>query len=103
MDRPLSSAGSRPLRRVRCEAVEGHGLGDEAADPLDGRDQVIVGEVGIAGGGGVAAVSEQAADQRQVLAGHDRVTGHGVAQIVKPHPADAGLGADGVLRCSPFL
>ena len=35
---------------VGCGAAKGHRFGDNAADVLGGNDQVIVGEVGIAGG-----------------------------------------------------
>ena len=70
-------------------------FGDDAADWLSRGHQVIVGQVGIVGSGGVAPVSEELARQRQVLAGHDGVAGHSVAEVVEPCPADASVGADG--------
>ncbi len=53
-----------------------------------------VGEVGVAGGGAVAAVAEQPAHQGQVLARHDGLAGRRVAQVVQAQPAEAGIGAD---------
>ena len=50
--------------------------------------------MGVTGGGPVAPVPEQLADKRQVLAGHDRVTGCGAAQIMKTQFAELGIIAD---------
>lgn len=45
---------------------------------IGGREEVIVGQMGIVGGRGMAAVPEHLADQRQVLDGHDGVARHGM-------------------------
>ena len=68
---------------VGCGTAESHRFGDDVADALRRGHQVIVGKVSIAGGGGVAAVSEELVHQGQVLAGHDGVAGHDVAEVVR--------------------
>ena len=73
-----------------------HRLGNDHADPLRCLDEVVVGEMGVTGGGPVPPMAEQPADLGQVLPGHDRVTGHGVPQIMKPHPAKPGIRTDRV-------
>ena len=51
-------------------------------------DEVAVGEVGVARRRAVAPVAEEPADLGQVLAGHDGLAGHGVAQVVQAQPAE---------------
>ena len=53
-----------------------------------------VGEVGVARRCAVATVPEQSADQGQVLAGHDGLTGGGVPKVVQALPAELGVRTD---------
>ena len=53
-----------------------------------------VGEVGVAHRCAVATVPEQSADQGQVLAGHDGLTGGGVPKVVQALPAELGVRTD---------
>lgn len=48
-----------------------HRFGDDAPDFRRGLDEVPIGKVGVTRRGAVTPVSEQLADQGQVLAGHD--------------------------------
>ena len=57
-------------------------------------DEVPVGKVSVTGCGPAPLVPEQAADQGQVLAGHDGMAGIGVAKIVKTEVGQTRLGAD---------
>ena len=70
------------MRRLRSEALTYHRLRNDVPGLLRRLDEVIVGEVGVAGGGPMPFVSKQLADQGQVLAPHDGVAGNGVAEIV---------------------
>ena len=62
-------------------------------------DEVSVGEVGVTGGGAVPPVAEQAAEQRQVLAGHDGMAGIGVTEVVQSQPAETRTLAYGAPAC----
>ena len=58
---------------------------------LRGLDQMIGGEVRVSGGGSMPPVAEQLSDQGQVFAEHDGMAGHGMAEIVNPKRAEAGI------------
>ena len=68
-----------------------HRLRNDASGFLRCLDEVLVGEVGVAGGGSMPPVSEQLSDQGKVLAGHDGMAGHSVAEVVNPKRAEAGI------------
>ena len=53
----------------------------------------------ITGGGAVPPVSEQSADQGQVLAGHDGMAGIGVTEVVQSQPAQTRTLAYGAPAC----
>ena len=77
---PTRPTGSRV--RSRAGAAGRHCPRDDGAHPLGGLDKVRIGKVGVARRGLVPSVSKQLADQGQILARHDGLTGGGVTQIV---------------------
>ena len=79
-------------------------FGDDASDLLRSSDKMRVGKVGIARCGPVPPVAENFADQGQVLARHDGLTGRSVPQVVQAQPAEPGIGADRTpaVREAPF-
>ena len=82
--------------------------GNYFPDSFRCRDEVVVREVRVAGSGPMPPVPEQPADHRQVLPGHDGMTGCGVAEIVKAQSAKLGILANtppacGEAVCTPAL
>ncbi len=67
-----------------------HSRCDDRANLFSRGDKVGVRKMGIPRHRLVPAVSEQLADQRQVLAGHDGLAGGDVPQIVQPQPLQPG-------------
>ena len=85
---PLRSRRAR-RRGARQATVHGHEragstrhLSDPAGDPVCGRLDGIVGEMGVAGGGLHLGVPEQFADHGQAFAYQETAAGEGVTQIV---------------------
>ena len=75
-------------------AIVAHSPVDDIGDPFRRVDKVHIVKVGVAGGCAVSAMSEQLADQGQVLARHDGLAGCRMAQVVQAQPAEPGIGAD---------
>ena len=71
-----------------------HCFRNDPAYPLRRLNQMPVGEVGVARRSAVVTVPEQSADQGQVLAGHDGLTGGGVPKVVQALPAELGVRTD---------
>ena len=71
-----------------------HGCDNRISALLGRRDKVTVSQVSVACGGLVPPVPKQFADQGQVFAGHDGVTGGGVPQVMQPQPAELRIRAD---------
>ena len=74
-----------------CEC---HCRGDDGSDLPRRFGKVYIGKVGVARRGPVPPMTEQLADQGQVLAGHDGLTGRGVPQVMQPKPAELRVRAD---------
>ena len=85
-----------------------HRLCNDLSHLIRRLDEVPVGKVSVTGCGPVPPVPEQAADQGQVLAGHDGMAGIGVAKIVESQPTETRIFAHGAparreLELSPAL
>ena len=89
----LASQGSFVSPRRTAELAF-HCFRNDPAYPLRRLNQMPVGEVGVARRCAVATVPEQSADQGQVLAGHDGLTGGGVPKVVQALPAELGVRTD---------
>ena len=71
-----------------------HRSGDEASD-LRGRfDKVRIAKMSVPRRSAVSSMPEQLADQGQVLARHDGVTGGGMPKVMQPNPAELRVLAD---------
>lgn len=71
-----------------------HRFGKNSSNLFRRINKMPVGEVGINRRCAVPLVSEQPADNRQVLAGHDSMAGHAVAKVMEPQPAERRILAE---------
>ena len=94
MSKPIEFRKSNAGEAMRRGALKVHRLRNEAPDPLHRFDKVVIGKVGVARRRPVSLVTEQLADERQVLARHDRLTGGGMLKVMQAKAAELRIRAD---------
>ena len=73
--------------RLRSIGAASHGCGDNASDLLRRLDKMPVGKMCAARRGSVPSMTEQLADQGQIFAGHDGLTGCGMTKVMEAQAA----------------